>query len=111
MQSEQVKEFLISRGYKYEAPHAGQSETTVADYYRTACEVKGIPHCLTNDKPPQIAVTEFFYAIREGAQWHSFEVGIRNEAPQGWIEFKFYSIREDELIARFDGPTNLIAST
>lgn len=104
MKSEKVAEFLKSQGYQFELPVAIESDSTIARYYRTYWELKA-PYCVLNNKPPTIVISEFL--IEEGKyqdnpEVRRFSTFIRNEAPQGWVDLKFYSLSETDLIERLD---------
>ncbi len=100
MKSQKVEQFLTERGYKFYPPANGDADYVVAKYYRIDYGSK-VPDCLTNDKPPQFAIVENFLAFQTD-NFHSFSVGITNEAPQGWADFKFYSLKEDDILERID---------
>jgi hypothetical protein len=97
MHREKIEKFLTEKGYRRQGKNGFDSESVVSNYYKTHYDARDIPFCLTNDKPPQIAVKEWLH--RDGLR--GYEIAISNEAPQGWIDFKFYSITEKELIERF----------
>ena len=103
MRSEAVGTFLTGKGFSYEAPHEGDAEYVAANYYRTVSGVENLPHCVSNERPPQMHVQEVLIKVSNSRDYHCFAVEIRNRAPQGWIIFKFYSVAEDDLLAGFDG--------
>lgn len=101
MKSQKAYEFLIDRGYKFQEPYPHEGSCAVANYYRTdrAAEV---PFCLLNEKQPQFFIQEFFIFRKDHLpmDYHSFSIAIRNQAPQGWIDFKFYSLDEKEILEK-----------
>ena len=101
MKSELIHNFLLSKNYKYEPRGPGDADYVVGNYYRVPYDVKDLPLCLCNDKPPQIHVQESYFGVNS-SEFHNFTIGLRNEAPQGWINFEFYNLSEPELIERFD---------
>jgi hypothetical protein len=100
MRSAEVENFLTERGFKFYAPHRSDPDFVVANYYRVLYGLEGLPLCLTNEKPPQVYIRESHIEL-PNQPYHSFNMGICNEAPQGWIDFKFYSVSEDDLFEKF----------
>jgi hypothetical protein len=97
-----IKEFLLAKGFKLEEPHAGDADYVVSNYYKVLYDVPDLPLCLCNDKPPQMWIQETYLNFGNGTTpSHNFTVGFRNEAPQGWIDFKFYSINQEEFLVKF----------
>lgn len=94
-----VRDFLVAKGFKREEPHSGDRYYVKANYYRVLYDVPDLPHCISNQKPPQIHIRETCF---EDLGLHHFEIGACNEAPQGWIDFKFYSLSSEEVLTRFD---------
>jgi hypothetical protein len=104
MRSEKVEEFLTSRGYKYYAPNGFDSKVVIANYYRIDY-AKGVPLCISNDKPPQFGIRENYIPKGEygdNPEVHGFEISICNHAPQAWMDFKFYGVSEKQLIDGLD---------
>lgn len=101
--SENIKQLLTERGYKYEPPNDGDSESTTAHYYKQNRE-PDVPDCLCNDHPPQFHITEHIILKSKGLpmDYHTFSIGICNESPNGWISFKFYAVTPEQLPERID---------
>lgn len=87
-----ITEFLTKRGYKAEIPPRCAPEYVQGRYYRTD-RTKNVPDCLLNDKPPQFMIDHSKFENHVG----QFSIEISNQSPQGWIDFKYYSLSEDEL--------------
>lgn len=101
--STSVYAYLKSKGFKHEGRMGHDSEGVVANYFRVPRERTDLPDCLCNDKPPQICVQEYSFRIpKQDSRHHSFQISITNEAPQGWLQFKFYGIDEADILTRFD---------
>jgi len=98
--SETLHKFLTERGYKQGSPDSFHPRFVVAQYYRTAYG-SGVPDCLTNDKPPQFVIRESSMEVH-GADYRTARIGVRNEAPQGWVDFQFYSLKEADLMEHID---------
>jgi len=95
-----LKAFLIERGYTFYDAHSGQPDYIIGNYYRID-RTRNVPDCISNDKPPQFAIEETSMELN-GEDWHRVSIGICNEAPQGWIDFKFYGLSPSDLIERLD---------
>lgn len=98
MRSKEVNRLLADRGFKYSERLGGDPDYIIANYFRLAYD-SDAPLCLCNEKPPQIWVAESYI---KGLSYHTFSVAIRNEAPQGWIDFKFYALTDKDILERFD---------
>ena len=83
-----IRDFLTGRGYKAYPREGGDSDWITANYYWVAYGVDGISHCISNEKPPQLCVKEWY--MPDIGHW--YEISICNEAPVGWINFKVYGL-------------------
>ncbi|MCY7346381.1 MAG: hypothetical protein LH614_09210 [Pyrinomonadaceae bacterium] len=113
MHSKKIEKLLTKKGYKFYAPNTLDAESVVANYYQVMRSVSDAPDCLTNDKPPQIYVREWLHKSRHPpeSEHRGFEIGICNHAPQGWIDFKFYSLGEKEAAKRFEEIESALLAT
>ena len=113
MHSKKIEKLLTKKGYKLYAPNVLDNDSIVANYYRVMPGVSDLPDCRTNDKPPQIYVREWLHVPHNPTEpeHRGFEIGICNHAPQGWIDFKFYSLDEKGAVKRFDDIESALLET
>lgn len=99
----ELADFLLKRGFNYEAPSAIDSETAIATYWRTG-RGQLAPDCLCNDRPSSIRIVEYFTRLSD-RKFHSSEMGICGETGLGWVKFHFYGLKTAEIQQSLDALT------
>ena len=100
-----VEELLTGCGFAFQkAVHGFEPPNLLGYYWRMPSRDLRLPLCLTNDKPPQIIVQEYAFEFPDGTTHRTFEIGIRNHAPEVMVRaFELAGYDASEVEKRFGG--------